>query len=70
MQFRSKIWEQKALNRKAEWIDNIKKELQYVTNMCRDSLRATHKRVPKWKTPGHHDTHGFWFKRAVTLTLE
>ena len=26
-----------------------------------NSLRATVKKVPNWKTPGHDGIHGYWF---------
>ena len=48
-QFRSKIWEHKEYNRKAQWTNNVKKELQWqevipVANISLESLRATLKK--------------------------
>ena len=63
-QFWSKIWEQKERNRKAEWMNNMGKELQWPkeipkTNIQLNSLRATLKKVTNWKTLGHDSIHGF-----------
>ena len=45
----------------------MKKELQELeegpeANVHLNSLRATLKKIPNWKTPGHDSIHGFWFK--------
>ena len=50
-QFWSKIWELKEHNRKTDWINNLKKELQrhkdkYEADIHLKSLRATLKKVP------------------------
>ena len=31
------------------------------------SLRATHKNLPNWKTPGHDDIDGYWFKKFTSI---
>ena len=31
------------------------------------SLRTIVKKVPNWKTPGHHGRHGFWFKKFTSI---
>ena len=30
-----------------------------------DSLGATVKKVPNWKTPGHDGIHRYWFKKTL-----
>ena len=65
-QFWSKIWERREHNRKAEWISNMEKYLQGLEEGPKekiqlDSLRATLKKAPNWKTPGHNGIHGYWF---------
>ena len=41
----------------------MKKELQEgpEVDIHLESLRATIKKVPSWKTPGQYSIHGFWF---------
>ena len=65
-QFWSKIWERREHNRRVEWINNMEKELQglekgHNAKIYLNSLRATFKKVPNWKTPGHDVIYGYWF---------
>ena len=44
----------------------MKKELQELkegpkANIHLDSIRATLRKVPNWKTPSHDGIHGFYF---------
>ena len=69
---RSKIWEQKDHNKKAEWINNIETELRMLeegsqVNIYPDGLKATLKKIANWKTPGLDDIHGFWFKKFTSI---
>ena len=32
-----------------------------------DSLRATLKKVPNWKTPGHDGIQGYWLKKFTSI---
>ena len=66
-QFLSKIWEQKKHNRIAEWVNNIEKELQELTEGPLESLRATPKKVPNWKIPGHDSIHKFCLKKFTFI---
>ena len=52
-QFLSKMWQSRKHNRKAEWINNIGKNLARLEEGPIDSLRATLKKVLNWKTPVH-----------------
>ena len=63
-QFWSKIWEQKEHNKKAEWINNMKKELQGAEegpkpDIYLESLGVTRKKVLNWKILGHDGIHRF-----------
>ena len=63
-QFWSKMWKGRDHNWKAEWRTNMEKELQALekgskAKILLDSLRATLKKVPNWKKPGHEGIHGF-----------
>ena len=55
--FWSKIWQPRELNKKAEWISNMSKDLEGLkerpkTEIHIDLLRMTQK-ITNWKTPGH-----------------
>ena len=57
-------WEQKEHNRKAEWINNIDKELQRLKKGSEaiihlELLRATLKKEHKWEIPGHDGIQEF-----------
>ena len=67
-----KIWQPKKHNEKAEWINNITRELEGFEEgpemkMHVDLLRTTLKRISNWKAPGHDEIHGFWFKKFTSI---
>ena len=81
MQRRQNFWRQetgdktfggnKEHNRKAKWINNMKKELQSLeespeADINLNKLRATPKKVLNWKIPSHDGIHGFWFLKKST----
>ena len=50
----------------------MEKEVQKVeespkVNIHIDSLRATLKKMPNWKTSGLNGIHGFWFKKFTSI---
>ena len=61
----------KKHNEKAEWINNIKRELGLEegpkTEIHINLLKTTLKRTSNWKTPGHDGIHGFWFKKFTSF---
>ena len=70
--FRAKIWEPKKHNQNAEWINNITRELDglevgHKMEIQVDLLKTTPKRISNWKTSGHDETHGFWFKKFTSI---
>ena len=53
-------------NKKAKWINNIKKKLQGLNESLEEeiyleSLRALLEKVSNSKTPAHDNIYGFWF---------
>ena len=71
-QFWGRIWEGREHNRKVKWINNMEKELQGLEEAPKakirlNLLRATLKKVPNLKTPGHDGIHGYWFKKFTTI---
>ena len=70
--FWAKIWESKKHNENADWINNIKRELDGLEEAPKmeihvDLLRTTLKRISNWKAPGHDGIHGFWFKKFTSI---
>ena len=78
--FWAKIWEPKKHNENAEWINNIKRELDGLemeihVNLLNglemeihvNLLKTTLKRISNWKAPGHDGTYGFWFKKCTSI---
>ena len=62
----------KRHNENAEWIDNIKRELEELEEGPKmeihiDLLKTTLKRISNWKEPGHDGIHGFWFKKFTSI---
>ena len=62
----------KKHNKKAEWINNITRELEGreegpKAEMHTDLRKATLKKIPNWKTPGHNGIHGFRFKKFTSI---
>ena len=62
----------KKHDERAEWINNITRELEGPEEGCKakiyiDLLKTTLKRKPNWKTPGHDGIHGFWFKKFTSI---
>ena len=62
----------KKHNRKVEWIDNMKKELQGLekspkTNIYMDSFRAALKIELNRKTVNHNELNGFRSKRFIVV---
>ena len=60
------IWERRDHSRRAEWINNKKKES---SNYSKKAIRRKytpihseqHSKNKNWKTPGHGDIRRFWF---------
>ena len=70
--FWTKIWQPKKHNEKAEWINDMTRELEGLEEGLKaeihmDLLRKTLKKISNWKTPGHHGIHGFWFKKFTSI---
>ena len=71
-QFWTKIWQPREHNEKAEWINNITKELERGQrwpksgNKHRFTQNNT-KKISNWKTPGHDGIHGFRFKKFISI---
>ena len=62
----------KKHDERAEWIKNITRDLEGLEEGPRveihiDLLKTTLKRIPNWKTPGHDEIHGFWFKKFTSI---
>ena len=65
-QFWTKTWQPPKNDERAEWINNITRELEGLEEGPKaeiqiDLLKTTQKRIPNWKTPVHDGMHGFWF---------
>ena len=70
--FWTKIWKPKQDNERAEWLNNITRELKGLeegpkTEIHIDLLKTTLKRIPNWKTSDHDRIHGFWFKKFTSI---
>ena len=59
----SKIWERKVHNRKAEWMNNMKKKIKGLEEgpQAMIHLKLFRRSVLNWKIPGHDGICGFWF---------
>ena len=62
--FWTKIWQPKKYNEKAEWINNMTRELEGLEEGSKaeihiELLKKTLKKISKSKTPGHDGIHGF-----------
>ena len=62
----------KKYNEKAEWINNITRELDGLeegqkVEIHSDFLKATLKKISNWKTPGYDGIHGLWFKKFTSI---
>ena len=70
--FWTKIWQPKKHNEKAEWINNITRELEELkegpkAEIHTDLLKTTLKNISNWKTLGHDGIYGFWFKKSPSI---
>ena len=70
--FWTKIWQPKKHNEKAEWINNMTRELERLEEGPKgeihiELLKKTLKKISNWKTPGHDGIHGFWFKKFTSI---
>ena len=70
--FWTKIWQPKKHNEKAEWINNMTRELKELKEGSKgeihiELLKKTLKKISNWKTPGHDGIHGFWFKKFTSI---
>ena len=70
--FGTKIWKPKKHNEKAEWINDMTRELEGLeegpkTEIHIELLKKTLKKISNWKTPGHDGIHGFWFKKFTSI---
>ena len=56
-------------NEKAEWINNMTRELEEApkAEIHSDLLKTTLKKVSNWKTPGLDGIHVFWFKKFSSI---
>ena len=71
-QFWTKIWQLKKHNEKAEWINDMTRELEGLEEGLKveihiELLKKTQKKISNWKTPGHNGIHGFWFKKFTSI---
>ena len=62
----------KTHNEKAEWINNISRELEGLKNGPKaeihiDLLKTTLKKISNRKTPDHDGIHAFWFKKFTSI---
>ena len=61
----------KKHNEKAQWINNMTKELQGLegpkAEIHINLLKTTLKKISNWKMPGHDWIHGFWFKKFTSI---
>ena len=62
----------KKHNGKAEWINNITREIQGLekglkTEIHIDLVKTTLKRISNWKIPGYDGIHGFLFKTFTSI---
>ena len=68
--FWTKIWPPKKHNEKAEWINNMTRELGLEEGLKEkiqiELLKKTPKKISNWKTPGKDRIHGFWFKKFTS----
>ena len=72
MQMKQNNFSVKYGNKKIEWINHMGKELQELkegleADIHLGSLRASLKKVPNRKTPGHDGIRGFWFKKFMSI---
>ena len=70
--FWTKIWQAKKHNEKAEWINDMTRELEGLVegpkaNIHIELLKKTLKKISNRKTPGHDGTHGFCFKKFTSI---
>ena len=71
-QFWTKMWQPKNHNEKAEWINDMTRELEglaegLIAEIHIELLRKTLKKISNWKTPRHDGIHGFWFKKFPSI---
>ena len=71
-QFWTKIWQPKMHNEKAEWINDMTRELEGLEEGPKaeihfELLKKTLKKISNWKTPGHDGIHWFWFKKFTSI---
>ena len=68
--FWMKIWQPKKHNEKAEWINDMIRELEgleegpkrkYTSNYSKE------KKISNWKTPGYDGIHGFCFEKFTSI---
>ena len=67
-----KIWKPKKHNEKAEWINDMTRELEGLEEGPKaeihiELLKKTLKKISNEKTPGHDGIHGFWFKKFTPI---
>ena len=68
----TKIWQPKKHNEKAEWINDMTRELERLkegpkVEIYIELLKKTLKNISNLKTPGHDGVHGFWFKKFTSI---
>ena len=67
-QFWTRIWQQKKNNEKAEWINDMTRELEGLEESPKAEMHIKLlKKILNWKTPGHDGIHGFWFKKFTYI---
>ena len=62
----------KKHNEKAQWINNMTKELEGLEEGPKveiriDLLKTTLKNISNWKMPSHDGINGFWFKKVTSI---
>ena len=70
--FWTKIWQPKKHNEKAEWINDMTRELEGLEEGPKakihiELLKKDTKKDIKLENPGHDEIHGFWFKKFTSI---
>ena len=71
--FWNSIWgEEKAHNKEAEWLEELKQERRDINkqrniSITREMVNKQCSRVANWKAPGPDGVHGYWLKKINSL---
>ena len=70
-QFLSKVWKLREHNKRvADWISNmiiVRTRRRTESNNIHKFTQNSTIKISNWKTLGHDGTHGFWFKKFITI---